>query len=136
MHNDESLVAARSITDAGTMAVAFQNRLSQSAEVFFVLPHKRIARPTETMGNASPALPAFTSLLRNVPIEGLPANAVLSGEAGLGFTQRYGRHNSFASAGVNECFRPTYAPSRSFAKAMPPAAVHGSGHVRTARKPP
>ena len=50
MNGDRTLVPAGSPADAATEAVPLQNYLSQSAEMLLILPPKRVAGRTHSIG--------------------------------------------------------------------------------------
>jgi len=56
MHNDRALIPARSVTDAAAVAISLQDRLTQAAEVLFILPLQREPACTQGQEPAQPAL--------------------------------------------------------------------------------
>lgn len=50
MNDDGAFVTIGSITDAAAIAVALQNRFTQTAEILLILPFQRVAGRAESQG--------------------------------------------------------------------------------------
>ena len=144
--DDRAFVPSRCVADAATAAVTLENHFSETPEILLVLSlqcvagctktqSKHLALPARTMHDClavSLQFPAPAAYLYKVCrlMPNSPAKAVFDSPV----ANR--RRSSCACKGVKECFRPVYAPSRSFASAIPSRWRSRISLVRTGRRHP